>query len=355
MDNNPGPGQRLMSMATIQLPTAATETPSLDIPASWAVFGITDVWQNAADQYLAAPDKRFYVYNGNRPASGTFLTEDDGVALRALAWTQYKKGIDRWFYWESTYYVNFQCYGYSDPQGQTNVFQQAQTFGCYSSDNDVEGETGWNYSNGDGVLLYPGTDLRYPDDSYGLMGPFASLRLKHWRRGVQDVDYLTLAAAIDPFRTAEIVDEMIPKVLWEVGVEEEWDPTWVLADISWTTDPDAWEAARAELADIIEGGNLVLHGTPRDQAIHLTWEVYGTLPSTSTWQIDYTSETGTVLLPPISIPTNTVRSYTLTGLTNYVWYSVTLNGMVDATPILTDTVRVMPTNIFVYLPLILRQ
>jgi hypothetical protein len=27
----------------------------------------------------------------------------------------------------------------------------------------------------------------------------------------------------------------------------------VLADISWPTDPDVWEAARAELADIIEG------------------------------------------------------------------------------------------------------
>jgi hypothetical protein len=45
---------------------------------------------------------------------------------------------------------------------------------------------------------------------------------------------------------------MVPKVLWEYGVEDPGDPTWVLTDISWSTDPDDWEAARAELADIIE-------------------------------------------------------------------------------------------------------
>ena len=88
-----------------------------------------------------------------------------------------------------------------------------------------------------------------------MMGPFASLRLKHWRRGIQDVDYLTLAAAIDPARTVQIVDSLIPRILWEVGVTESEDPTWVLADISWSTDPDVWEAARAELADIIESAS----------------------------------------------------------------------------------------------------
>jgi hypothetical protein len=245
--SNPGPGQRLMSLATIALPTAAANTPSLDIPTSWMAVGITDEWQNAADSYEAAPDKRLYLYNSNRPATGSFATEDDGVALRALAWAQYKKGIDRWFYWESTYYNNDQ-----GNTGQTNVFQQAHTFGDFDQVDSVLGETGWNYLNGDGVLFYPGTDTRFSEDDYGVMGPFASLRLKHWRRGIQDVDYLTLAAASDPIRTAEIVEEIVPQVLWEYGVSDPGDPTWVLTDISWSTDPDVWEAARAELADIVE-------------------------------------------------------------------------------------------------------
>ena len=41
----------------------------------------------------------------------------------------------------------------------------------------------------------------------------------------------------------------------EYGVEDPGDPTWVLTDISWSTAPDVWEAARAELADIIEGAS----------------------------------------------------------------------------------------------------
>ena len=247
MANNSGPGQFLMSMATIDLPTAKKNTPSLDIPTSWYSVGLTNVWQNATDSYLANSDKRFYMYNSNRPGSGSFAIEDEGIALRELAWGQYKMRVDRWFYWESTYYNNYQ-----GNTGQTNVFQKAQTYGELEGYDDVLGETGWNYLNGDGVLFYPGTDTRYPDDNYSVQGPFASLRLKHWRRGIQDVDYLTLAVAIDPARTAQIINSMIPGILWEVGVTEPEDPTWVLTDISWSTDPDMWEAARVELAYIIE-------------------------------------------------------------------------------------------------------
>ncbi len=253
MDENPGPGKSLLSLATLDLPVAVEKVPSLDIPTSWAHFGITAEWDNAFKQHVANLDKPFFMYNSNRPASGSFAIEDEGVALRELAWGQYKLGIDRWFYWESTYYNNFQCYGDSE-DSQTNVFLQAQTYGCYDRFDESLGETGWNYLNGDGVLFYPGTDTRFPEDSYGVMGPFASLRLKYWRRGIQDVDYLTMAALIDPQRTAQIVQSMIPDVLWELGVTEIEDPTYLYADISWSTNPDLWETARSELADIIEQG-----------------------------------------------------------------------------------------------------
>jgi hypothetical protein len=254
INNNPGPGSRLNSMATISVPTALANVPSLDTIASPSVVGITDVWQNAVDTVLADTTKRLFFYNGGRPISGIFETEEDGVGPRMIPWGQYKKGIQRWFYWESTYYLNFQAYGSADPRARANLFQQAQTFGQFTSTDAVQGETGWNYANGDGVLFYPGTDVLFPADSYGLMGPIASLRLKYWRRGIQDVDYLTLANAINPIRTAEIVNAMVPKFLWEFGVETPDDPTWLLSDISWSTDPDVWEAARLELANIIEGG-----------------------------------------------------------------------------------------------------
>jgi hypothetical protein len=42
------------------------------------------------------------------------------------------------------------------------------------------------------------------------------------------------------------------------------------------------------------------------------------------------------------------------GLENYTAYTVTLNAFLDSAPILTDTVTVTPTDLFVYLPVTLK-
>ena len=247
MDSNPGPGGSLRSLVTMSAPDALTRAPSLDIAASWFNVGPQSSWQAAVDSFERDPDKRVYFYNGHRPAGGTFAIEDDGVALRVLAWVQHKMGVDRWFFWEGTYYNNFQ-----GSTGETNVFRQAMTFGDNDGFDNERGESGWNYGNGDGVLFYPGTDVLFPADSYGVSGPFASLRLKHWRRGIQDVEYLVAAARRNPSRVTQIVEQLVPRVMWENGVSDPQDPTWVLSDISWSTDPDVWEAARCELAGILD-------------------------------------------------------------------------------------------------------
>jgi hypothetical protein len=248
LKSNPGVGANLKSFATADLVKSQDRLRSVDIVASWFQVGSTAAWQTAVDK-LRADDKQLYLYNAYRPASGTFAIEDDGTALRELAWGQYKKSVDRWFFWSATYYNNYQ-----GGRGATNVYQSAQTFGGLPKPDPVLGMTAWNYSNGDGVLLYPGTDAVFPSDSYGLAGPIASLRLKYWRRGIQDVDYLTLAAKMNPQAVAALVQKMVPKVLWENDVSDPADPTWVKAPISWSNNPDDWEAARRRLADIIEGG-----------------------------------------------------------------------------------------------------
>ncbi len=252
IQDNPGVGSKLPTFATVQLPNSVEHIPSLDITASWITVGITDVWDDALQNLHSVPGKKFYCYNGKRPATGSFSTEDDGIALRQLSWAQYKRGVDRWFYWLINYYNNYQ-----GGTGQTNVFKSAFTFGSISDTTHI-GQTGWNYSNGDGLLVYPGTDKHFPDESYELTGPIASLRLKYWRRGVQDVDYLTMAAKLKPARVKEIVDSTIPEVLWEYGVDDINDPTWVRTDISWSVNPDSWEARRRQLADII-AGNTSIH------------------------------------------------------------------------------------------------
>lgn len=246
--SNPGSGGNLRTFVTAAAPLAAARMPSVDIVASWSTLGRPTDWRAAVDRSALDARRRFYLYNSFRPFTGTFAIEDDGVALRQLAWTHYKHRIDRWFYWETTYYNNFQA-----GAGQTNVFQQAQTFGEDDTLDAQRGRTGWQYGNGDGVLFYPGTDRVFPDESYGLAGPIASLRLKHWRRGLQDVEYLTLAATIDPAAVAALVKRMVPTSLWEYGVTDADDPTYVLTPVEWSDEAADWEAARRTLGEIIRG------------------------------------------------------------------------------------------------------
>ena len=115
----------------------------------------------------------------------------------------------------------------------------------------------FNYSNGSGLLFYPGTDKVFPAESRGLAGPIASLRMKHWRRGIQDVKYIELAMAVNPTATQAIIDAIVPEVMWELGVTDENDPSFVLKPPSWSTDPDVWERARADLINLILGSTTV--------------------------------------------------------------------------------------------------
>ncbi len=98
---------------------------------------------------------------------------------------------------------------------------------------------------------------------------------------------------------------------------------------------------------------LFLTGSPGDQSIQLNWDVTATLPTSSTWRITYAGSAGNPPSPISNIPNGT-RSYQITQLTNYTMHTVTLNAMVDGAPVLTDTVTVMPTDLFTYLPIVLR-
>ncbi len=245
--SNPGVGKNLKIFTTAYIDKGVARAPRYDIFGQWVGLGVTDKVQQAVDAHRARGGL-LYHYNGIRPGSGSFAIEDDGVSPRTIPWAQMKLGIHRHFYYLLNYYNDYQTSG-----KQTNVFASARTYGIDDRFDPVVGRTGWNYSNGDGVLSYPGTDKLFPEESYGRLGPFASLRLKHWRRGVQDADYIALARQKDPARVDAIVRRMVPRVYWEVGVEELADPSWKLGDISWSINPDVWESARRELAAIVTG------------------------------------------------------------------------------------------------------
>jgi len=110
----------------------------------------------------------------------------------------------------------------------------------------------------------------------------------------------------------------------------------------------AWDMGAGEFMPSLE-----LRGVGDDGAIHLDWtvNVADPLPPTATWRINYYTQPTNILTA--TEPLSTTRSHTLTGLTNYAWYTVTLST-VDTTPILSDTVRVMPTDTLVYLPIAMK-
>jgi hypothetical protein len=118
---------------------------------------------------------------------------------------------------------------------------------------------------------------------------------------------------------------------------------------------DGYEGAAPDIGAFEFTPSLTLHGAPGDQTIYLNWEVNTTLPATSTWRIDYYTTTATAPFTATD-PFSTTRAYTLTNhVTNYQWYTVTLHAMVGETSWLSDTVRVMPTDIFVYLPVAMKE
>mmetsp|Transcript_141648 Transcript_141648/g.369262 ORF Transcript_141648/g.369262 Transcript_141648/m.369262 type:complete len:1397 (-) Transcript_141648:77-4267(-) len=242
-------GSGLRSMATLPMPRAMQFVPSLDIACSTLGFASTMHWEAALANASRQGRPELWMYNGGRPAAGGFSIEEEASAPRSIPWAMYKKRIARYFYWMSTYYTNYQA-----GEGGVDVFSRAQTFGRIDVTNDPQkGETGWMYGNGDGVLMYPGTDLEFPESSYGVPGPFAGLRLKYWRRGLQDVEYLEiLRKSHGEAKVDAILRKMVPKVLWEVDVPDPNDPSWARTNTSWPEAWEEWEKVRFEIADLIE-------------------------------------------------------------------------------------------------------
>jgi hypothetical protein len=70
------------------------------------------------------------------------------------------------------------------------------------------------------------------------------------------VDYLILAYNINPSAVNALVSQIVPKTLWETPINDISDPTWTTASISWSSNPDVWEAARAQLATIIGSASM---------------------------------------------------------------------------------------------------
>ena len=211
------------------VPTFVTTPYTATLPEV-AIFcaHVQDYTRKLARQAKAA-GKAMWIYNGTRPFSGSFAIDDVAISPRVNAWIQYKFGIERWFYWESTYYNDFQ-----GKRGQIDIYRHPLNFSNRFGD----------AVNGDGLLIYPGRDLIYPQQDRKLALPLPSIRLKNWRRGLFDVEYLALATARGhKKRVDKLLARLIPRAL---GAE-----TNAKQRVSWPEDGERWLAARLQLAQLL--------------------------------------------------------------------------------------------------------
>ncbi len=172
--------------------TDATKQP-VDIAIQAAAFDAKKTAQ------ARAKGKEVWSYNGHMPQTGSFLTDTPAISLRVNGWLSGMFDIGRWFFWETTFWYDDNKGG----RGPYDPFVTAETF--HNADGD--------YSMGDGVLVYPGRQIdMFTSHSIGMDGVVASIRLKNWRRGIEDAGYLQLAHAADPKKAEAIARGLLPSV-----------------------------------------------------------------------------------------------------------------------------------------------
>ena len=195
LKSNPGIGKDLLVYCTVKM------DPRLD--------GLIDFWsltgQTAYDEgdgilagYVTtiardrqARGEKVAIYNSNRPSYGIFEWIDNvATDPRVIPWVSRKYNVDQYFLWETGYAYTM----------TTKRNPWVTPYQAYSG-----GKVIW----GLGSVLYTGNDDLFPDESRGIDGPIASIRMKNWRRGQQDYEYLHLAhkAGID---TRSLVDGIVP-------------------------------------------------------------------------------------------------------------------------------------------------
>ena len=110
-----------------------------------------------------------------------------------------------------------------------------------------------------------------------------------------------------------------------------------------------------------ELGPLInLSAWPGDEQIHLDWQLAVNDSVLASFAISVAVRPqGTVVYSPTLVshlPTTTL-AYTLTSLVNYAWYTVMVEGWDASDGLLmrSNSVVVMPTDIYVYLPAILHR
>ena len=216
--NNLGPGRNLLCFLTcIIIPELQGYIDFWSVPIGTHLYFNES---NIADiRYEQSQENKYGMYNWCRPAGGTMVIDADAIEFRVIPWTAWKCQIDEYFLYMCNLWAS-----------NINVFIEPIT----------KVSTG---GNGHGTFFYPGQDVFFPEQGRGLPGPLSSIRMKNWRRGMQDYEYLWLAKQLGlETEIEEIVNNCVPTALWEADWRK---------DISWSSHGYGFEIYRRQLAELI--------------------------------------------------------------------------------------------------------
>ncbi len=210
---------------------------------SWssALDGAIDIWCSGPKRFdvqRAAAERqkghKYWFYNGGRPASGAVIIDAPATDVRVSAWAAFKHEVDVYFYWHADHWRHNQQ---KSGERNQNVWLNPITFDNRSGSGDS------GYINGDGVLMYPGTEKLHPQEDRGIDGPVSTIQLANLRRGLEDHQYLTLARrrGLEP-AVAHAIATVVPKVFSEAG-----------STVAFAEHGDAYEAERYALARALVG------------------------------------------------------------------------------------------------------
>ena len=191
-------------------------TPAIDLlwtshsnPASWTndpaldLTGKIRLWSpnaSAADtdflrKRIAAGDKAWFYHSGH-PAVGAHSINASGIDMRTWGVIAARYGFQGQFMWA------------------VNLGNDDKPFAepSYKSADD---------RFGNGVMVYPGNQLNRIGYSKA-PGPVPSMRLKAWRRGLQDAELYYLAMQKNPTAANELITQIVPAALTEAHGKARW-------------------------------------------------------------------------------------------------------------------------------------
>ncbi|OFW57340.1 MAG: hypothetical protein A2Y75_06140 [Candidatus Solincola sediminis] len=208
-------------------PCMVSEGPTPQEEAWGSLVGYVDIW---CCGWIAWPGpmherqaagEHGWTYNGGEPYAGSQIIDTSGVGPRTWAWIARRYGIECWLYWDVCYFHDiYNGCDWNDVWSDPLSFDQRRAPGAWP-----------DWGNGDGTFFYPGLPR-------GIAGPVSSIRMKSWRRGAQDYEYIWLLDQQGKGTLANTIDERI--IPYAYGDAEG-------RNTSWSKDAVVWEEARCEM------------------------------------------------------------------------------------------------------------